>query len=398
MIRNAGYDQTRPPPAGSIAKDSRIAIAGAGIGGLATARALWQRGFSPLVLERAPELKEVGAGLLLAPNGVRALELLGLKDAAMARSRVIREWRILDRNGRCLQRMTPRHQRLPALSLHRADLQSLLSQSLPEEHVRLGAEVCAFEPANETSVSIHLTSGETLEADALIGADGLRSAVRAGRFGSQPPHFAGYVGWRGVSPWIPEAYAGAHLSESWADGKRFGISPLGNGRCYWYATANRSPGNRSAEAPRHAELLDMFGHWHAPIAALIEATSPADILLNDIQDRPSCHPWSDGVVTLLGDAAHPMTPNLGQGACFALEDAWVLGQCVESASDFGTAFRIYERRRRRRADSIQRRSRWLGKLIQLERPAATALRDLILTTTPNWIADWTMRSVFSFKP
>jgi 2-polyprenyl-6-methoxyphenol hydroxylase-like FAD-dependent oxidoreductase len=218
-----------------IANNSRIVIAGAGIGGLAAALALQQRGFRPLICERAPQLKEIGAGLLLSPNGVRSLEFLGLRETTTALSRVVREWRILDRKGKCLQRMNPCHNELPALSLHRADLQSLFLKTIPADSLKLGAEVASYQP-DASALKVVLTSGETIMSDALIGADGLRS--RAVRFGPQPPTYSGYVGWRGVSPWIPDAYQGEHLSESWAEGKRFGISPMGNGRCYWYATAN----------------------------------------------------------------------------------------------------------------------------------------------------------------
>jgi len=380
-----------------ISKNSRVVIAGAGIGGLATALALNQRGFRPIVCERAPELKEIGAGLLLSPNGVRALEILGLRETVASLSRVIREWRILDRTGRCLQRISPSHHGLPALSLHRAELQQLLLKTMPADRLNLGAEVGSFQ-RDASAVQVFFTSGKTITADALIGADGLRSSVRALRFGPKPPSYSGYVGWRGVCKWIPEAYNGDHLSESWAEGKRFGISPLGNGRCYWYATANR-PADRYSSAEDHrAELLRLFGHWHAPISALIEATPSENILPSDIYDRSTRHPWSDGPVTLLGDAAHPMTPNLGQGACFALEDACVIARCIEEAGHFPAAFRRYERTRRWRTDTVQRCSRWMGRLIQIEMPAAVAVRALVLSATPNKAADFLLHRLFSFTP
>lgn len=380
-----------------ISKSTRIVIAGAGIGGLATALALQQRGFQPIVCERAPHLTEIGAGLLLSPNGVRALEFLGLSSQAMARSRIIREWRILNRTGRCLQRMRPHNRDFPALSLHRADLQFLFLEHLSPKFLRTNCEVRSFRTTPD-SIEVELTSGEIMAADALIGADGLRSAVRTTLFGPQPPAYSGYVGWRGVSPWIPTDYAGEHLSESWADGKRFGISPLGNGRCYWYATANRPPGAPTSIVNRRAKLLRLFGQWHPPIAALIDATPDDQILENEIHDRPARHPWTNGAVTLLGDAAHPMTPNLGQGACFALEDASVIARCIDESKTIRAAFQRYEQLRRWRSDVVQRQSRWLGKLIQLESPIAIALRDAGLNLTPNLFADLSMRRLFGFRP
>jgi len=378
------------------AKTSRILIAGGGIGGLATALALQRLGFNPTVCERAPGLKEVGAGLLLSPNGVHALDWLGLREKATARSRVITEWRILNRSGRCLVRLRPTRANLPALSLHRSDLQFLLAENVVPTSLRLGCAVRTVEQRGG-EVEVVLGSGEKLSVDAVIGADGLRSAVRAARFGEKAPTYSGYVGWRGVSPWIPPDYQGEALSESWGEGKRFGIAPMGNGRCYWYATATRREGSSEKVDDRHEELLRLFGHWHAPVSALIESTPSQQIVVNDIYDRPAQHPWSDRAITLLGDAAHPMTPNLGQGACFALEDACVLSTCVAASRDFKTAFAAYERTRRSRADSVQRRSRWLGKVIQLESRAATTLRDLLLRSTPNGVADLSMRPLFSFK-
>lgn len=383
--------------ADGISKSSRIVIAGAGIGGLATALALQQRGFQPLLCERAPQLSEIGAGLLLSPNGVRALEFLGLSDQAMARSRVIREWRILDRTGRCLQRMRPHNRDFPALSLHRADLQFLFLEHVSPKLLRLGAEISSVR-SDSDELAVNLVSGESIGANALIGADGLKSAVRSCVFGAEPPTYSGYVGWRGVSPWTPPEYAGEHLSESWAEGKRFGISPLGHGRCYWYATANRPAGRLVPTANRRAELLEQFGHWHRPIAALIEATPSDQILENEIHDRVARHPWTKGAITLLGDAAHPMTPNLGQGACFALEDACVIARCIDRSKTFADAFQHYEQLRSRRADKIQRQSRWLGKLIQLESPTGIAVRDAVLTLTPNRFADLSMRELFGFRP
>ncbi|CAM2938823.1 FAD-dependent monooxygenase [Rariglobus hedericola] len=377
---------------------SAILIAGAGIGGLATALALQQRGIPAIVCERAPELREVGAGLLLSPNAVRVLQLFGIFEDAVSRSRVINEWQILNPHGRPLHRLRPTNRdQLPALSLHRGDLQNLLRSHLCASSTKLGVEVSDF---SETPESVQLTStgGEQLEGPALVAADGLRSRVHHITEGGDHLRDCGYSGWRSVVPFIPKGYEGDSLSESWGEGKRFGISPLGDGRCYWYATANHPAGLAASPSSRKQELHKLFGHWHAPIPELIAATENDQILLNPIFDRPArMKATGASRVTLLGDAAHPMTPNLGQGACAALEDAWILAREIAAAPNVIDGLRRYETLRSARVKWISRASHALGTVIQLENPYATSVRDFILRLTPGFLSTTTMRPLFSFR-
>ena len=384
------------PPLGEFR--TPVLIAGGGIGGLAAALALQQRGIHAIVCERAAELREVGAGLLLSPNAVHVLKLLGVLDEAVTHGRTIDEWRILNAHGRPLHRLRPsRGKRLPALSLHRAELQKLLLTRLNPTCLRLGFEVAAFSE-NLTGVQVTAHSRATLDGAALIGADGLRSCVRRADQSNDPLRDCGYSGWRSVVPFIPRGYEGGWLSESWGEGKRFGISPLGDGRCYWYATANHQPGHPPSGKSRKDELLAAFGHWHSPIPELIAATSDDSILLNPILDRRvQMNATGTSRVTLLGDAAHPMTPNLGQGACLALEDAWILAREINTAPTLVQGLRRYETIQRTRATWISRASHALGCIIQLEHPAACALRDAGLRLTPEFVSDLTMRPLFSFQ-
>jgi 2-polyprenyl-6-methoxyphenol hydroxylase-like FAD-dependent oxidoreductase len=382
-----------------------ILIAGGGIGGLSTALALQQRGFDVIVCERAPELREVGAGLLLSPNAVQVLRLLGLAEESSALSRSIDEWTILNAKGHALHRLNPtRVAGSCALSLHRADLQSILLKHLVPGTVRLGFEVTAFHETNE-HVEIVSQSGERLRGVVLIGADGLRSAVRrlALRTDDQLRD-CGYTGWRCVVPFVPHGYQGRELTESWGEGKRFGISPLGGDRCYWYATANRLASLHSASATSPAkpaekdELLRLFGHWHAPITEIISATHAESILVSTIFDRRADMRAHGAIrVTLLGDTAHAMTPNLGQGACAALEDAWILAREYAAASSPVDGLRCYERIRGARSKWVSRASHLMGNVIQLENPALTAVRDTILRLTPSALSELTMRPLFSFR-
>ncbi len=376
---------------------NRILIAGGGIGGLATAIALGRHGIESLVCERAPELREVGAGLLLSPNAVHALKYLGVNQAVRACSREIKEWRILDQRGKLLHRMCPTEiAGTSALSLHRSELQQLLLSQLNPSAVRLGFQVARY---REVAGGVEMTDqeGACVQGTALVGADGLRSRVREQLYADGAARFCGYAGWRCVVPWIPEGYEGNWLSETWGEGKRFGISPLGGNRCYWYATVNRPGVSEGENGASREELLEMFKHWHHPIPELIAATPNGTIFRNDIFDRPRRASCGRGRVTLLGDAAHAMTPNLGQGACTALEDAWVLARELAAVDSPIEGLRRYERHRRFRIGCIHHASYVLGQVIQLENPIATAARDLFLRATPEFMSELSMRPLFRFR-
>jgi 2-polyprenyl-6-methoxyphenol hydroxylase-like FAD-dependent oxidoreductase len=188
------------------------------------------------------------------------------------------------------------------------------------------------------------------------------------------------------------------LSESWGKGKRFGIAPIGQGRCYWYATANRPAGWSDDPADRRKLLLELFGDWHKPVTDLISAASSEEIIAGPICDRVARRQWGRGRVTLLGDAAHPMTPNLGQGAATAIEDAWTVARCLEKERTVEAALRRYEHLRAPRLARVQSISRLLGRVIQLESPVAIACRDFVLRLTPNGMSSSVLKRVFSFDP
>jgi 2-polyprenyl-6-methoxyphenol hydroxylase-like FAD-dependent oxidoreductase len=229
----------------------------------------------------------------------------------------------------------------------------------------------------------------------MVGADGVHSRVRASVLGDGAPVYRGYVGWRGIAHCVPPGYEGI-LSESWGPGGRFGIAPIDRQRTYWYASANRPRGWTHAPAARQRDLLAWFGAWHEPVAALIAATPTDAILCNDICDRPPRRPWSRGSVTLLGDAAHPMTPNLGQGACSAIEDAWVLARELARTSSIGDAFRRYEDIQYPRTAFLQRQSLALGRVVQLERGWALTLRRTVARCAPRWLDRIPVTQIFRY--
>lgn len=351
-------------------------VIGGGIGGLATAIALTQVGFAVEVFERVTALREVGAGLSLWANAIKALDYLGLGQEIRALALPETAGGIRTAHGELLMRTsnTQLEAKFGELSVmvHRADLHDLLRRAYGQE-IRLGMECVAVTEEGE-KVCVRFRNNEEARGDLVIGADGLHSQVRAGLHGQQPPRYAGYTAWRGV---VPFDISRLQPGESWGRGARFGQIPMQGNRVYWFATHNAPPGERSPDGEK-AELLRIFSDWHDPIRALLEATPEAAILRNDIYDRPPLKQWGRGCSTLLGDAAHPTTPNLGQGACQALEDAVVLAKALQATADIPTALRAYEAARIPRTTMIVQQSHRVGMVGQWANPVAVALRNVLV--------------------
>jgi 2-polyprenyl-6-methoxyphenol hydroxylase-like FAD-dependent oxidoreductase len=361
-------------------QSSQAIIIGGGIGGLATAIALRAAGIEARVFERAPELAHVGAGLSLWPNGLGALDALGL--GADVRSNGFRDLNSGLRrwDGRVLVAAhgAALEQRLGdvAVVVHRAELTRLLRRELPEDAVVTDASCVGF-TEDDSGVTVRFADGNRAYGELLVGADGIHSVVRARLFGAPPPSYAGYTAWRGV---VSFDHARLMPGVSIGQGCQFGQAPMGDGEVYWFATENGPAQRKAPGGAWKAHLLELFARWHAPIPELIAATPESAILHNDILDRPPLARWSKGRVTLLGDAAHPMTPNLGQGANQALEDAHALGHALTRYTDLGQALREYESARRERANAVVLGSRRVGQVMQLEHPAACWVRDALLGT------------------
>jgi len=379
-----------------LSLDNNILVVGGGIGGLAVALALQQHGRSCTILEREPRLGEAGAGLLLAPNAVWVLDCLGVLEQVRTLSVQTAEWRLLAENGALLQRVIPARATIPALSITRTLLQRALLQSLPPKHLLTGHEVIAA-TSTPDGASVDLADGTSRTAALVIGADGLRSPVRQWVLGTSQPIYRGYVGWRALVDWVPEQWRGGLVTETWGRGMRFGIAPVSQNRAYWYATANRQGVIARDPGERKKELLGLFAKWHAPVCELIERTPCEEIFENAIFDRPMAFSWSRGRMTLVGDAAHPMTPNLGQGAAMALEDAWILAKCLTSDRSPAASLRHYERLRRMRKARILWQSRAMGRLIQIERTPWVSLRDGLMKGLPAFVADAGLQPIFSFR-
>jgi 2-polyprenyl-6-methoxyphenol hydroxylase-like FAD-dependent oxidoreductase len=373
----------------------RVVIIGGGIGGLTAALALRREGFEPEVYERAPALLEVGAAIAVWPNAFRVLERLGLGETVLARAGRMRSVRWLARDGRLYKRFTFPETGAPAVALHRADLQGALLHSLPTGSVHLGKTFAGFD-ARGGEIRARFEDGAEVACDVLVGADGLHSRVRARLLEDGEPVYRGYTVWRGVARLEHAALQVGTASELYGEGRRFGVGPVGLGRTGWWATANESEATAESAAEHAPKLLSLFEGWCAPVRELIEATPSETILRNAAYDRPAAARWGRGAVTMLGDAAHPMTPNLGQGGCVAVEDAAVLARCLAKYRDVSRALRAYESRRRPRAARVASYSRRYGEVGQWQSGAATRLRAGLLSSVPESIGRRLLSLIFDY--
>jgi 2-polyprenyl-6-methoxyphenol hydroxylase-like FAD-dependent oxidoreductase len=265
------------------------------------------------------------------------------------------------------------------VSVHRAELHAALVAGLDPATIRLGSRCTGFEQ-KRNKVHVRFDDGHEIESDVLVGADGVHSVVRAGLADAAPLRYRGYTNWRGVTPpgSVPLVAEGM---DTWGRGGHFGMQPTSGDRILWYAGRNADAGGHDDEHIRR-HLLEMFGKWHDPIPAVIEATPTASLVRNDIYDCWPSRRWSRGSVVLVGDAIHPMTPDLGQGACQAIVDGVALASNLAGGVDVPAALEAYRRSRYRNAAVAVLFSRIWGGAGQMEGRLTCAIRDALVKAMP----------------
>jgi 2-polyprenyl-6-methoxyphenol hydroxylase-like FAD-dependent oxidoreductase len=372
----------------------KAVVVGGGIGGVATAVALGRQGIDVELCERAPELRDIGAGKSVWVNGIEALRHLGVDEEVLSlgsplESLVITTWR-----GRVLQRI-PVGRLGRSVAVTRRDVFDPLVKHLNGTVVRTNAR-CVGVSDEGDHVTARFDNGERAEGDFLIGADGIFSSVRAQLFGGWVPQYAGHVAWRGIASFEHSDWPVGTAVNYYGRGRHFAVEPLQGGRMFWYGTKNMP---QEAKGRGKEEVSEAFGDSIDPIPALIEATSPEWIVRNRLFNLPFRPTWGKGRITLLGDAAHAMLPNLGQGACTAIEDAVVLAKSLATTSDIQNALRSYERARRRRVRWIHWNSAMTSRLQLLENRIAACLRDAWIWSQPGpLINQIVFRPILRFHP
>ncbi|GAA10839.1 FAD-dependent monooxygenase [Gordonia alkanivorans] len=369
----------------------KVAVVGAGIAGLCTAAGLSSSGAEVIVLERASEVRGGGSGLSLFGNGFRALESLGLRSVvsgARGVSPTLNGTRRPD--GRWLTRFDP--SAIEQLRVvRRTDLhEALLGRVGSGVEIRTGTGVREVRGG-----TVQLDDDTTIDGcDVIVGADGLRSRVRPAVTHDPGAAYSGYVAWRAITARPVDLDA---AGETMGHGQRFGIAPLPDGHVYWFAAVNYDEG---VETGGIDEVRERFSGWHAPIGEILEVTDPADVGVLPIEELARPLPtFVRGRCVLVGDAAHAMTPNLGQGANQAMEDAATLTALLGSAGmDVDDALRTYDRLRRRRTQRIARQASAIGKVGQWRSAPAVRLRDLAMRAAPDAALNRQLRRIQDWQP
>lgn len=359
----------------------QILVIGAGIAGLATAVALQRRGHGVTILESRSDTT-TGAGISIWPNALAALDQIGLGDAVREAGGRVTAGAMRWRDGTWLRHPSP--ERIvkalgePLVVIRRSTLNEVLAGALASGTVQSGltAEDIGLTPGG---VRVTLSDSTTRQAAAVIGADGTHSVVA--RYLNGPLHnrYVGYTAWRGIA----DAAIDPDLAgETLGAGRECGHVPLGADHTYWFATERAKEG-RVAPQGELEYLKTRFGSWAEPLPTLLAATDPDIVLHNDLYDRDEARVWSKGPIVLVGDAAHPMRPHLGQGGCQGLEDAAILAAFVDQSSDLPTAFARFETFRKPRTKALARESAMIGRVVNLRPTILSALASRTTVLVPE---------------
>ncbi|MCL7988186.1 FAD-dependent monooxygenase [Sphingobacterium sp. lm-10] len=371
--------------------DCEFAIIGGGVAGLSMGIALSSIAKDFLIFEQAEVLRGIGAGFGLAANAMRAFDYLGLRQEAEQIGFYTETYNILDDRGRVL--IAPDTERLGTqynqknLTVHRADLHRFLQSKIQDDQLLLGKRVQRYEQQKD-SISLFFQDGSTYHCRYLIVADGVKSPIRQQLIPASKPRYAGYTCWRAT---IDNTGIGLqHGSETWGTKGRFGMTPLVHNRVYWYACINAKAQDDTFKNYTPDNLLRHFGDYHAPIPEIIRQTAQEDLIWNDIIDIKPLSQFAYGPILLIGDAAHATTPNMGQGACQALEDVAVLTDELKKSQSAELAFIHFERRRLARTRYITDTSWQIGKIAQWSNPILVPIRNAMMRAMP---AKWSEASL-----
>ena len=368
-----------------------ISISGGGIAGLAAAIALKNIGIESVIFEASKQMLPVGAGLGLGINAMMAFRELGIYDNIVKAGRTLQSFTIFDQTGKQISKTSFNStDSIGNFTIHRAKLHEVLLSGIDPSSVRTDKRIKDIE-ISDNAIKLLFEDGSSHISDYLIAADGINSQIRQKLLPDVSPGYAGYTCWRAVvdchSLNINET------SETWGANGRFGIVPLAENSVYWFACVNAKAFDPVMSKYKTEDLYNRFKNYHAPIPEILRLTEDKDLIHNDISDIKPLNKFSFGRTVLIGDAAHATTPNMGQGACQAIEDAVVLGQCIVENPDFEAAFKMFEERRLKRTKWITDTSRKIGRIAQLENPILISLRNALMRSVPSSVGERQLREL-----
>lgn len=359
----------------------KLTIIGAGIGGLTTATALLQKGIDVEIYESFGEFKDLGAGIMLANNAMQVFQYLGLDQEIIQQGNVFQRINLTDPQLNILsQTSTTKYasNKVPTVAIHRSVLQRILLQKIPSDKLYLGKRLSAIKET-ESSVELEFEDGGKISTNAVIGADGIRSKTRSSVLNKENIRNAQQICWRGVTEFkMPEKHQ-QELNELWGKASRFGSIQIAENKVYWYALID----HKQEAIPDKKDLPNYFKNYHPLVNQIIQSTPKSKILVNKMEDLQPITQWHTNRICLIGDAAHATTPNMGQGACQSIEDAYTLANCLHKEESLPKAFEHYQNLRMKKAHKVVNTSWSIGKMAHWSHPFMVGLRNLMLKNTPE---------------
>jgi len=377
-------------------KEEIIDIIGAGIGGLSTAIALRQKGFNVRIFEQSQTLSSVGAGIILASNAMQIYDKLGLREEIEKKGKIISSMQITKQTLEPISTMDLTYLKslynVNTVAIHRADLQKILIGALEGVEIHLGYKLVNIKHHSINNI-LEFANGVFEKSLVLIGADGLHSSVRKISFSPSTLREAKQVCWRGVTNYkLSDSYEDS-LYEAWGDTARFGFVKISDTQVYWYALKSFM---KSAKECNLDKIDTYFEAFHPMIRDMIASTSKNDIHSAEIMDLKPLKTWHQNTICLLGDAAHAMTPNMGQGACQAIEDAYVISEYL-SVYPTQEAFAKYHKNRYSKVANIVKMSWTMGKVSHIQNPLLMKLRNFALSSMPVWLSRKQSEGIFTLQ-
>jgi len=373
-----------------------IDIIGSGIGGLTTAIALKRKGIQSRVYEQAKEIMPVGAGIILANNAMQVYEKLGLREKIEKCGNPISFMNITDPKLRAISNVDLKYfeekYQVQNIAIHRGKLQEILLSQIEQSEINLGYKL-KHASAKNNEFELKFENGESINSKILLGADGINSVVRKCLFKENKIRNAFQVCWRGVTEYnLPKQYQ-HELNEAWGKERRFGFVQLAPNQVYWYALISF----KNDPTEYTVDKLNTYFNNFDPVAnEIINSTDNSKIHTATIYDLHPIKKWYDENVCLLGDAAHATTPNLGQGACQAIEDAFILSECL-GKYELNRAFSEFQKLRIKKAHNVVNTSWTLGKISHWKNPLAVTTRNLLMKMTPQSVSRKQSESIFQLS-
>jgi 2-polyprenyl-6-methoxyphenol hydroxylase-like FAD-dependent oxidoreductase len=366
----------------------KILTIGGGIGGLTTTLALQRQGFDAHVYESAAEVQPVGKGIWVPTNAMLVLERFGLSDAVVRSGLPLERIEVYDKQDGLLLRLNLHpvqvKYRHTTISIHRAALHRVLRDHVQPGTLHLGKRCTGLTQAPD-GITVQFQDGTQVAGDVLVGADGIHSVIRQALFPDVALRYSGQTCYRGIATMELPASLARTCWEVWGGESRLGFSALGPRQVYWFAPLTAPVGGAEWEESLSEQLAERYAGFPPPIPAIIAHTPVDEIIRTDVYDFPPLTRWWHGRVILLGDAAHAMTPNLGQGGAQAIEDAFLLAHKLSRGGSLSEAFREYERVRMPRVRRMVHTAWRYGQIAHLRNRWVQRLRNVAMQSVPAWV-------------